>query len=203
MLQKKSHILWLFIVMFLLSACAAKPEATVDAFLKDFRNSRTQQTLELSKYIINSGESLDLTLFGSDFNDIDDEGFSDEMSTLLLDQLYGFDYTIHSSVTSDDLARVSITLRAYPLRDNFIAFLQAYLPNAFAWAFEGISEEELRSRINTMFKETFEASEKTYVNTVEVHLKKVDNAWLISDSNSNDAFFDALLGGLYGFSLDE
>ena len=136
-------------------------------------------------------------------SEVDSEGFSDEMSEILITQLYGFDYTIHNSVVAGDTAQVSVTLRAYPLRDNFITFLQAYLPNAFAWAFEGISEEEMMSRVSALFKEAFEGSDRTYVNTVDVHMLKSGDGWLISDATDNDAFFDAMLGGLYRFSLED
>jgi hypothetical protein len=204
--MKQNHIrrlLMLALVLFL-SACAVKPETSVSGFLDAFKNSRTTTSTDFTQYLERDGSSIDFELLDRDMNELEEDGFSEEMSLILLDQLYGFDYTIHGSTLSSDKnqATVSLTLRTYPLRDNFIVFLQAYLPKAFEWALSGLSEDEMMTRVTLLFKEAFVDSEKTYVNTVDVKLIKQDDGWLISDSDDNDDFFDALFGGLYTFSLD-
>lgn len=179
--------------MLLLTACAPKPESTLTAFLDTFKTITVEnaQTLEIAQYF--DGDFVkDETL--TSIETLNDENTA--YVNRLYDLLAGFDYVVNETTVVDETATVSLTITTYPIGQIFSDYIMQAFTKAFEWAFSGVSQEEQAIKMSELFLEVSKDATKTYTETIDVDLVKVEDAWVLSSGEKNEALMNALTGGM-------
>lgn len=183
------------LVLFLFTACAAKPESTLTAFLDKFKSLTVEnaQSLEIAQYF-DADYSKDETLGTIDTPEISDSIYVSRLYELLT----GFDYVVgDTKIASDNQsAIVSLTITTYPIGQIYSDYIMQAFTKAFEWAFSGVSQEDQEKKMSDLFLEVATDAQKTYTETVEVNMIKVDNKWVLASGEKNTALMNALTGGM-------
>lgn len=190
-MRKFINLLLCFGLVMSLSACgSAKPKETLTSFFNDYKEQKMES---LGQYF--TGNTFDVfTKEDSEEENVTDS-LTEEQQQDLYDLMTDLDYVIGSETIDGDNAVVKVDVTANNIGEKFGEGFTNAISMAFALAFSDKSEEEINKTITETMLASLKECDKTYKVSVDVHLVKVDNQWLI-DSDNNDDLANAITGGL-------
>ena len=189
-------------VLFILVGCAAKPESTVTAYLEAIKVNETTvfDTQEQAKYFDRTVELEDLDDAQALLDDQSEvqKAFSLELFKVIKE----FEYKVVSSTISEDklTAIVQVEFTTYPVGDMMLAMMQKLFASLFTMTFE--NDEQVTQFMLDTFVALKPEYQKDRVNTVDVHLIKVENEWKMVGDEKNTPMFNALLGGVMDLDVE-
>jgi len=189
-------------VLFILVGCAAKPESTVTAYLEAIKVNETTvfDTQEQAKYFDRTVELEDLDDAQALLDDQSEvqKAFSLELFKVIKE----FEYKVESSTISQDkqTAIVQVEFTTYPVGDMMLAMMQKLFASLFTMTFE--NDEQVTQFMLDTFVALKPEYQKDRVNTVDVHLFKVENEWKMVGDEKNTPMFNALLGGVMDLDVE-
>lgn len=190
-MMKKIFSLFLLVTLMVSNTACSKADATPSDTVSGFINAfKSQNNDEMNKYV---SEELTADTFIGFSKDVPDD--QKEFNDILLSKMKEVDYKIIEEKITEETAIVKVEITANNLGDKFKEGIGAAFTSAFASAFSGKSEEESSAEMNKIIADALGTAEKTFVETVDVQLSKVEKAWVISNDKSTD-LFDALTGGM-------
>ena len=195
-------IVWTLSVLFILVGCAAKPESTVTAYLEAIKVNETTvfDTQEQAKYFDRTVELEDLDDAQALLDDQSEvqKAFSLELFKVIKE----FEYKVVSSTISQDKQTtiVQVEFTTYPVGDMMLAMMQKLFASLFTMTFE--NDEQVTQFMLDTFVALKPEYQKDRVNTVDVHLFKVENEWKMVGDEINTPMFNALLGGVMDLDVE-
>ena len=141
-------------------------------------------------------------------SETDTADLDDEISQAAMQAVFGgLSYQIIDSVedeaagTATVTAEVTNTDMVVAMSNVFSEILPILLEDAFKPESEQMTEEESTQMVSDKLLETLQNPEREMTTTtVDIKLDLVDDAWVIAEDN--DAFLNAVLGGMYDFAND-
>lgn len=175
-MKKKLIALILGVAMVLsLTACGGGPSASdyVKAELDEVKNAEADSLLAEA-----------VNQIGADTNT--------EAIQAFVVKLQDFDYTIVGEEEDGDATNVTVEITTYTFGDAFKATYDQLMEDAMSGKLAGVSSDEIANRL---YAPLGEVTDKSYTSTVVIKCTKQDDEW-VGDFESDDAFIDAIFGGL-------
>lgn len=160
------------------------PSAAVESYIKEEQKQMKAEGLE--------------SINGADIEEFE-EFMSAETAKEFITSITDFDYKVNSETVDGDKATVNVTITSYDFGSWFANSLTSYFQIAFTQAFSGASEEEITAAALDVFTEEFQTMKnngKTKATTVDFTLNKIDEDWVVDADASEDAFTNAITGGM-------
>lgn len=197
MITKVKVILINAFIILVLTACAAKPETTVENYLMELKGDITSdfETIAIEEYFdskVNFG--VENSVSKDESGAVIENEFTQRYQELFQD----FDYVINDSVIDGDQSVVNIEITTYPIAELLTKYFSELFANVFSWSLSGMSQDEIDQKSQKLFIDLSANIQKTYVSIVPVNLNKVDGKWYL-DGADNDQLFNALTGGTFEY----
>ena len=174
-------------LVFSLVACGGSGE-TAEQATKNALDAIKSAYSEKAKEYVDYDELLDM---GEDKKlDTEEQVKSDEMAKIIFE---GLEYEILGSTENGESATVTANIT----NKDMSSVMSNLISQAFALAFSGLSGDEMDAKFEELMVELIQTEDKKVTEEINIDLVKADGKWKI---NMNDAFIDALSGGMMSYA---
>ncbi len=182
--MKKIFIICSVILMLFGCSSSSKPSATVENYLKAYKDMSTEQ---MNKYRMKQVED--------DISAVVDE--ENHLYELLSDLLTNLDYKLSNEKIDGDNATVDIEVSTYDLQLLIANVVNEYFTEAYSLVLAGATNEMLEAKMIDIFAKQTKELERTKKYKATIKLTKIDSAWRINDEETdNIAFLNAITANL-------
>lgn len=162
---------------------------TAEKFLEALKNEDTDSLKELHEGNL-AMDDIVLEFTDSDIADTVD--ISDEMTEALKEKLLDFDYTVGKSEEGDREVTVPVKITTYDLEKS----IEGWWNDDSVFGSEDLSEDEYAEKASKLLLEKIQSAEKNHTADIKITIKKDQDQPIIADLDDNDAFIEAISGGL-------
>lgn len=196
MIKRLAAIVMSLALVFTVTACGDKsaPKDAVDAHIKEVKTEAKESMKD-----IKSGDASELgEMMGMSEEDMKMleslDGEAVESMKGLFEKISDFDYELLDENIDGETATVKVKITTYNIGDKLSEGMSKAISNAMAYAFSGMSEEEITKKLIAEMLVPIKDAEKNYTKEVEVKVNKVDGEWEVE--KDNEALSNALSGGV-------